>query len=249
MKGFVFKFKRRAVNSLKLVSSLVGAGYNCVVCGKTCVKAAVCENCDKKFFDVTKEVARCRLCGKQLVSERDLCMECRNEPVLKSTDGVFPLFSYRLWNSYVMTSWKLKGDREFSEFFAWKVAQRIELLKRKSGNFVLVPVPPRPGKIKEKGWDQVQDLCRYLKFMYGYEIWDLLVRFSSEETKHLDKEQRLNSIESAYGLKETDLKISGSYCIIDDVITTGSTIECCARLLKQAGAEKVYSICLYRVDS
>ncbi|MBQ5473006.1 MAG: hypothetical protein IIT58_13525, partial [Treponema sp.] len=66
--------------------------------------------------------------------------------------------------------------------------------------------------------------------------------------KECCKEERLSTIENAYSYKNENFLQNVNVCIIDDVITTGSTIECCARILKNHGAKKVYAISLFIVD-
>ena len=172
------------------------------------------------------------------------CMKCREEPVLKSTDSVLPLFSYRLWNRELMFRWKMLEERSFSPLFARLLCQVL----RKSGYKVLVPVPPRKGKIREKGWDQIEELSTFLEKRYGFKVMRLLERNSSGQQKKLSREQRLESIKTAYSLKPFTGQRPKEVCLIDDVCTTGSTIESCAEILKSAGVEKVHAVTLFTVD-
>ena len=173
-------------------------------------------------------------------------MICREKPVLVSTDGLIPLFSYRLWNRELMFRWKSQEEREFSSIFARLLCQGL----RMTGDKVLVPVPPRKGKIRKKGWDQINDLTHILKYFY--------VRNTSNQQKKLSRSQRLESIKSAYSLCSKELlehalkpfsgQLPESLCLIDDVCTTGSTIESCAAILKAAGVKKVRAFTLFTVD-
>lgn len=182
------------------------------------------------------------------------CMICRENPVLVSTDGVIPLFSYRLWNRELMFRWKSQEEREFSPIFARLLYEGL----RKTGDRVLVPVPPRKGKIRKKGWDQIEELCSFLENRYGFRVLRILVRNTSNQQKKLSRTQRLESTKSAYSLCSGQLlehalkPFSGhlpeNLCLIDDVCTTGSTLESCAAILKEAGAKKVRAFTLFTVD-
>ena len=88
------------------------------------------------------------MCGKRLVSENEICTECRKSSVLQHTDGVFPLFSYRLWNIDLLCRWKMQEERQLSPFFAGKLASRLRELSNYFSDFAVIPVPPRPGKIR-----------------------------------------------------------------------------------------------------
>lgn len=230
-------------------SRLIAEKDFCEICGKPCgFDSPVCKICEKKFFDTALiENGCCSVCGKRLVSEREICMECRGERILKSTDGVYPLFNYLLWNKNLLFRWKLSGERRFSEFFANLVYCRVLQLKEKYGDFVIVPVPPRAGKLKLKGWDQILELSVFLEVKHGLKVQRILERRSSEQQKKLDRSERLKTISSAYCLKKNVSSVPEKVCLIDDVLTTGATIESCASILKQAGVNKFFAITLFTV--
>lgn len=112
----------------------------------------------------------------------------------------------------------------------------------------IVPVPPRKGKIRKNGWDQIEELCSFLEKRYGLKVFRLLERNTSGQQKKLSRQQRLESIKTAYSLKPGIFKLPQSVCLIDDVCTTGSTLESCAEILKKAGVQKVNAVTLFTVD-
>ena len=112
------------------------------------------------------EKERCECCGRELISMKGKCMICRENPVLKSTDCVIPLFSYRLWNRELMFRWKMQEERNFSPLFAKLLCEVL----RKTENKIIVPVPPRKGKIRKNGWDQIEELCCFLEKRYGFRV-------------------------------------------------------------------------------
>ncbi len=211
----------------------------------------------KTLFTENFSVRHCRICGKELISEKETCLFCREKPLLTSTEKVFPLFSYRLWNKELMFQWKIEGQRVLSPFFAALINEAIKKIKEQLclKNICIVPVPPRPGKIKEKGWDQIDELCMYLSHRWGYHILPLLQRNSGEQQKKRSRIQRLEKIEGDYSLssKFNFNEIENDFfcepvIILDDVITTGATIEKCAALLKHAGFRKIFALTLFTVD-
>ncbi len=213
----------------------------------------------RKYFSINRimESERCECCGKELLGMKGKCMECRENPVLKSTASVLPLFSYRLWNRELMFRWKMQGERYFSPLFAGLLSQ-VLATSVSSDSMVIVPVPPRKGKIRKDGWDQIEELCMFLEKRFGFRVLRLLQRNTAWQQKKLSRSERLESIKSAYSLcsppvlekilKPFSGKIPESVCLIDDVCTTGSTIESCARILKEAGVKKVDAVTLFTVD-
>ncbi len=173
-------------------------------------------------------------------------MECRESPVLKSIDKVFPLFSYRLWNKELLYLWKINGVRGLSYFFAGLVSMALKEL----GLEYIVPVPPRPGKIRKNGWDQIDELCKILKYHHGFKLLSLLERTSVTQQKKLNREDRLSTIKSAYICSDKKFEyLPEKLCIIDDVCTTGATLETCAQIIKtKFSVKKVYALTLFAVD-
>ena len=241
-----FEAKQLVINAFRLLYVFISGGESCAVCGKTVFTKPVCAHCMAEHFSIKKllEVERCECCGRELVGINGKCTACREKPVLLSTDRVIPLFSYRLWNKELMFRWKMQDERRFSPVFAKLIAEAL----KKIGESILVPVPPRKGKIRKKGWDQIDELCTFLSKRYDFKVLKILERNTSEQQKKLSRSERLEHIKTAYSLKTISGKLPDSVCLIDDVCTTGSTIESCASILKEAGIGKVSVITLFTVD-
>lgn len=172
------------------------------------------------------------------------------------TDQVFPLHSYRLWNKKILFDWKLADERTLSELFAKAVFSAFQVLfpGARPSDVALVPVPPRKGKIKKKGWDQIQELCFYLRKMYSFEVFNCLERKSRSQQKKLSRMERLAGKGKSYSLngrfaRGKNLgKLPESVLLVDDVITTGVTVEEIAQILKEGGVKIVNVISLFIVD-
>ena len=88
-----------------------------------------------------------------------------------------------------------------------------------------------------------------MKFLYDVPVSELLERNSFVQQKTLSREERLSTIESAYSLKRNlKIPVPERVVIIDDVMTTGSTLEGIAKILKQNGAKEVYGLTIFTVD-
>lgn len=227
-------------------------GNECIVCGKKCFTTVICKKCQEQYFGFSLENSRCKFCGKVMLFKGDICTSCKTKAVNIHIDKVLPLFSYRLWNKEILFTWKIKGERSLSFLFAKifsKALKKIECC-------VVVPVPPRPNKINENGWDQIDEVSKFLEFVFDVRVLRLLERKSQSEQKKLDREQRLQNIEQSYVLRsESEIKkilngeeLPKTVCLIDDVTTTGATLERCAKLLKEVGVERVIALTLFIVD-
>ena len=220
---------------------------SCLCCGSVTNLLPLCKNCQEKILTVNKTLPRCTNCGKFLVSEDGLCTECRENPVINSLDKVYPMFSYRLWNKEILFKWKLQCYRNFAYLFSKKI---LEIYSEEFNDFVIVPVPPRPNKIKKQGWDQIDDLIKFMKLQSDIKVMNLLKRTETQQQKQLNREQRLAHKGSAFVLdkKYENKDLPKKVLIIDDILTTGITLENCALALKNAGVEEVCAITVFVVD-
>jgi ComF family protein len=184
---------------------------------------------------------KCGLCGKPLISEIELCLPCRKGDH-HSYDRLWVIFPYSGKYRKLLSMYKFKKNLSLAKFLAEKILEilREPLLK----DAVIVPVPPRPGKIKDTGWDQVDYLVKRLIRLSKDDVslCRCLKRTKSKTQKQLDRAER---IENLKGRISVCAKIPKTVLIIDDVITTGSTMEVCSSVLKENGAEKVYGLWLF----
>lgn len=252
----MFRAQSLVKNLARAFFVTVNGGENCAVCGCKTLFYPLCSECLKEKFsvDALSLDERCCICGKELLSTDRICLQCREKSVLMHTDFVIPIFSYRLWNKELMFLWKSEGIRTLSRVFARII--RDVLIKIEVN--VIVPVPPRPGKIQKKGWDQIDELAAILKYRYGFKVVPLLERHSDLQQKKLARDERLGMIGKSYflrkekqilnALKDFEGFVPLKACILDDVLTTGSTIENCAALLKKIGIPEVCAVTLFVVD-
>jgi len=219
----------------------------------------LCGPCLRKFveYDAFEKGAkqRCLCCGRELISEIELCSRCREEKIAPSADRVFSVHSYALWKKDVLFTWKSEEVRVMSPFFARIVRDAVREVESIVGcRLTVVPVPPRPGKIRKYGWDQIEELCYYLKKMYGIQSSEILQRFSKTQQKKLDRKQRIEMIQKGYGaVSERKLRrlkngIPDSVILLDDVLTTGSTAEACSKVLKNMGVKRVFVLTIFSVN-
>jgi len=212
----------------------------CGLAGVKEIRESLCGQCSLSIEPINEPV--CNVCGKPLVSEINICLPCRNsEEVGRSYERLWVLFPYTGKYRKLLTSYKFAKNLCLANFFAEKIFDLIQKIPELK-DAVVVPVPPRPGKIKETGWDQVEYLVKKLKKNFNFTVSKCLKRLKSKAQKSLNRADRMENLK---GKIYFNGKVLETALLIDDVITTGSTMEVCARTLKEAGAQKVYGICLF----
>jgi len=211
----------------------------------------VCQSClENRFISSIQNIiisgnnySRCAKCGRFLVSTDTICFGCRTTPVLTAIDSIIPLFPYISWGQDLLTSWKIVGMRGLSWPFAQCLAHVI-LSDPDISGVPIVPVPPRPGKMSEKGWDQIEDLVKILYEIYKIPVLRCLSRTGGLQQKKLGRMARLKNIRGNISVIP-GLSIPERVIILDDLVTTGSTLDSCAEALKIAGCGKVYGLALF----
>jgi ComF family protein len=218
---------------------------DCALCGclliEACeVRLGLCQNCLNAINPVLTDGSKCIICGKPLISEFETCLSCRDTQ--HSYDRLWTIFPYTGKYRKLLTSYKFEKKIQLADFFAdiiIKVIRKEKLLE----NVTIAPVPPRPGKIKETGWDQVDFLVKRLeKNLHKASVSRCLKRGKSKVQKRLNRMERLENLKGRITVKGSAPNV---VLIIDDVITTGSTMEICSSILKENGAQKVYGLCLF----
>jgi len=229
----------------------------CSLCGKAlCAPLpaffGLCDPCRSALAIPDAERGRCSRCGQPLISEAGTCLSCRNGPE-HSFDRVIPIYPYSGKYQKVLSAYKFGRRLSLGNFFAGQLSQGLDLLQSElplndGGVFVpcWVPVPPKPGKIKKTGWDQIEYLAKLLE-RAGLPVARCLKRLASESQKTLSREKRRENLKNRILVRKPGGKyraVPKTAILFDDVYTTGSTMDACAAALKSGGAEKVYGICL-----
>ena len=214
----------------------------CLCCGDPVPEGVLCRSCQARYQPSEAPdsgLGRCPLCGQVRLAEADQCVDCAAQSwSFPALDG---LFGYNDPAGELLRLYKFGGQRSLVK--TWAQASELRLLPRGP----LVPVPPLRRHLWHRGWDPVETLTRALSRRASLPIWKVLVRRPSAVQKTLDRAGRLENARKAYSLTHwAARRLSGAPVVwlVDDVVTTGATVEACSRLLREAGVREVRVFCL-----
>ena len=202
----------------------------------------VCRECSREVKPFTG--ARCMKCGKPVKEEEEYCKECRKgKHVFTEGRGIF-LYSGKWRRSIVR--FKYYGCREYGDFYAraLSIYGRKELERWKPD--LIVPVPLHPRKKRMRGFNQAEYIACGVSRNTGIPWSGQTVRKikNTRSQKKLDREARRRNLKRAFQVTEN---LEGKrILVVDDVYTTGSTMDAMAMCLMDAGAAEIYflTVCM-----
>ncbi len=214
----------------------------CVSCKK--LGSYLCEKCFVYLSFDAKSL--CLVCDKPTYNGLTHPF-CRNKYTI---DGCFSALSYNHTAKKLIYSFKYKPYltdlKDFiSELFYESLIQKEEFMKLMADDlWLIVPVPLSESKFRKRGYNQAEILARKLAEKFSLEEKDLLKRIKETKTQvKLRKKERAENIKGSFILKN---EIAGSVFLVDDVVTTGSTLLEAAKILKKKGAKRVIGLTLAR---
>lgn len=206
----------------------------CVLCSKTAHDAhpALCTDCRKQLISHHC----CKQCGN-LIADKNLtiCGDCQTTP--PPIDHTFHLSSYSPAAKELITQLKFNQQLLIAESLGKILADEI---RDQSATLpdVMIPVPMHKKRLRQRGFNQALQIAKPLAKQLSIPLSNAIAyrNFYTPPQTQLDAGTRRTNPQSSFHCK----KLHGEHiAIIDDVITTGSTVNALARALKQAGASKV----------
>ncbi len=237
----VFKLKSKL---LRIVDVILGLIYpeRCVFCDRVIWQTDdfVCPGC-KGSLSLVKE-PYCMKCGKQIDKEaQELCGDCERKQ--HYFDRGFTLCCYNDPVRESMYRLKYKNRQRYALYYGRKISEvlgeRVKELKAEA----LIPIPLHEDRYRKRGYNQAELLAGEVGRIMNIPVrTDILKRVKNTQAqKTQDAEARRANLKNAFQICANDVKLSTAI-LIDDIYTTGSTVDEAARALKEAGVDQVYVV-------
>ena len=208
-------------------------------------RGPVCDRCWQSILPLTPPL--CDRCGDPLATWRSAglppacCPRCRRSPRLVDRARAVGVYDGAL--RAIVHALKYDGRRSLARPLGRLMRERgADLL---DGAACVVPVPLHHSRRRQRGFNQAADLARHL----GVPVRPALRRVRATATQTgLPAAQRNRNVRGAFAAARAARELSGrAVVLIDDVSTTGATLEACARALKEAGVAEVRALTAARV--
>ena len=207
----------------------------------------ICRTCRDDFREVASPV--CPLCGLPLASwieEDHYCENClRQRPHYAWARAAY---FYEGSVREAIHQFKFAGKSHLAGPLGKLLASAMKDWLPDLNNYLLMPVPLHPRRLRERGFNQSLLLARQVASRLGAEL-DYLslrrVRYTKPQTG-LKGDDRRKNVRRAFSCTNHSPLKERNVILVDDVTTTGNTLNECARALKRSGAKYVYGIALAR---
>ena len=231
-----------ALRAGRILTELLFPG-RCPVCDRPVEPPGgdICGGCEGTLVRIREP--RCQKCGKQLQDAgAEYCYDCgRSRHVY---DRGAALYTYACIRRTIYR-FKYRGRREYAVFLGRALAENLGGLILSWRPDALVPVPLHPERERDRGYNQAELLALQLGKRLGIPILSgYLARVkNTRPQKELEGAARQNNLKKAFKIVQDDVKLN-TIVIIDDIYTTGSTIDAAALECRKAGVQRVFFIAL-----
>ncbi|MGE0370480.1 MAG: ComF family protein [Gammaproteobacteria bacterium] len=207
-------------------------GTRCALCSQGCSDLGLCPGC---LADLPYQGAACTRCAIPLSTD-GICGHCLEAS--PPYEEAVAIFDYRDPAGAMIRRLKFDGHLAYARTLGIIMAIEIERRRIRLPQ-VILPVPLHPRRLAGRGFNQAVELARPLAARFGIPLDRsscLRTRATAEQTG-LKAEERRRNVRQAFSVSSA---LSGAdVVLIDDVMTTGSTLEALALALRRAGAKRV----------
>jgi competence protein ComFC len=195
----------------------------------------------------------CRVCGKESGEDGIVCGKCRSGLIEKAmayvptgkdilpAEEVIVFLPYDRTVRSLIHDLKYRGIHSLGFLFGSLMAQKAGFHSGNGMKPLLVPVPLHPKKLKSRGYNQSERLAAGIASVTGFSVDETLIsraRFTETQTT-LSHDSRKENVSGAFVYSGVENLSGVPVILIDDVLTTGSTVSECAKILKDNGARKI----------
>jgi len=227
----------------------------CRICARmldTGSRVPFCHDCLEALQEPLREPL-CAGCGRPIVSSAvtegtsaPKCHVCRNRPYRFDLARSFSAYTPRMSRAILLL--KYGKVTPLGGWFARRLASLVERHPEDFSADVVIPVPLDQGRLRERGFNQAELIARPLARLLGIPFRSyLLVRTKPRPNHHrLTLRERWETVRGAYATHQSARVDKLRVLLLDDVFTTGATLDACALALKGAGAARVVGLTVAR---
>lgn len=211
----------------------------CPFCGKAC-RAGICDPCRKELEQLRIRDPRCMRCGKPIrYPEQEYCYDCSHNQ--HDYDRGYSLWLHRKPVNHSIYQFKYHNQRHFAVYYAKEMAEAFGRNVSAWAPDLIMPVPLHKRRMRKRGYNQALLLAQELGKRWNIPV-DPCSMYRNKQTdpqKNLDPGKRKGNLRQAFALRDSFRPVP-AVLLIDDIYTTGNTMDAAAWKLKEQGVQKVF---------
>ena len=226
-----------------LLNIFFPANIKCILCSKELNSNTLYCLCDSCMHSLPFNTGKtCLRCDEPISSMTKYCINCKhNVPYYKHNKSVF---LYEGAIKHLIRSFKYDNKKYYTDTLSNLLVS--EYVKLNKDFDIIIPVPLHPKRYKMRGFNQSELLCKSFKekLHLNVDTKSLIKVVYTESQTTLNRTEREKNLNGSFEVADKKAIKGKSILLVDDVFTTGSTINECARVLLKAGAKEVWSLTL-----
>ncbi|MCR5792808.1 MAG: ComF family protein [Lachnospiraceae bacterium] len=237
-----------------MIQSIISWFYpdKCILCKRILRREErrICDKCREALPYITGP--RCIHCSKPVGEEdRELCFDCERKHF--SYQKGFSLFVYQGAIKESMIDFKYRNCRDNRFFYGEELTKCFGDDWKRRGVQCIIPIPAHKSRVRTRGYNQAKLIAEQISVSTGIPM-DATLLIRNKKTlpqKELSDTERLKNLTQAFAIDEQHFKkcqslLPETVLLVDDIYTTGSTVEACSRVLMAQGVKTVYfaSVCI-----
>lgn len=232
---------RKIKNLLLSIEDSLSKEHSCILCGREMLdgsKFQICEKCLNNMQKIKEPF--CSKCGETLESDNLNCSFCKSFNYAFNSNR--SIFNYDDNSSKIIKGLKYNQRKYYAKFIARMMTEDKSVFE-KIDMITFVPISSK--RKKERGFNQAEEIAKEISKIVGIETVELLEKVKDNKTQAgLSQKERLENLKGTFEIKAgLEDKIKGkNVLIIDDVFTTGATLNECSAVLKMAKPKRVRTL-------
>lgn len=233
--------KEKIVKFFNWFEDLFMTNHSCIGCGMEIAdgtKFQLCDFCKIKVHKISGDV--CKKCGDEVLSGNNFCDYCKN--VEYKFDENCSYCYYDEVSAKIVKRFKYNGRKYYAKHIAEMMTENREIFDDVD---VITFVPSNTKTLKERRYNQAEELAKEISRITGIKACGLLKK--SDDRKHqagLTKAERLENLKGSFSIvveNKNDIK-GNTVLIVDDVFTTGATLNECSKVILKHKPKKIKTI-------
>ena len=196
-----------------------------------------------------QSMSNCLLCGIDQQQYHSLCNDCWEQlpwfkqHITRHEQQILCAHHYQFPIDRVILTYKYEQQLQYQNLLAHSLLN-LRLPKVQA----IVPMPISTQRLADRGYNQMLIIAKIMAKELNIPVWQPINREAQHSQKGLSRIERIENIENQFQIISTERRKYKKVLIIDDVVTTGSSIHALIRTLNELGCQQIYSACIAAAD-